>query len=128
MLSCEGLDELNTLLDKIESKRIFLLFYANLIDGKSWCPDCVAAKPIIDDNMKYLEKNSDTFITVYVGDKPTWKDPEHVLRHDDRFKVTGVPTLMLYKTDKRLVEPECQNGDLIKNLFLYKDENITSKL
>ena len=129
IFSCETIEELNKLLNTIKSQRIFLLFYASLIKGKSWCPDCIAADPIIDRNMKYLNlnDNNDTFITVYVGDRATWKDSNHILRHDSRFNVTGVPTILLYDNNKkqRLVELECHNTNLVRNLF---QGNLESKL
>ena len=104
-----------------DSKRIFLLFCGNEKDGKSWCPDCVAAKPIIEKNYEYL-KAGDTFITVFVGDLPTWKNKQHPLRIDDKFKVTGVPTLFLYKSQQRLVEPQCADTNLVKMLFEGDDD------
>ena len=47
--SCEGHVALNEILKEFKDKssRIFLLFFGNEKDGKSWCPDCAAAKPII---------------------------------------------------------------------------------
>eukprot|EP01084_Bolivina_argentea_P312308 540685_1 len=72
IVSVEGIDELNKLLKEYENKkekkdRIFLLFCGSIIEGKSWCPDCVVAKPIIDDNLHELNTKSDLFVTVYVG-------------------------------------------------------------
>lgn len=116
--SCEGHDALSEILKESKDKasRIFLLFSGNEKDGKSWCPDCVAAKPIIQKNYEYL-KEGDLFITVYVGERDVWKDKTNIFRTDDNFKVTGVPTLLLYGTEKRLVEPQCANSNLIKMLF-----------
>ena len=71
--------------------------------------------------MKYLKK-TDTFITVYVGEKAEWKDKQNVFRTDKRFLVTGVPTLLQYNTQKRLVEPQCANSNLVKMLFEEDDD------
>ncbi|KAL3732731.1 thioredoxin-like protein Clot [Eucalyptus grandis] len=64
----------------------------------SWCPDCVRAEPVI---YKKLEASSDNIalLQAYVGDRPTWRNPQHPWRVDPRFKLTGVPTLMLWEDD-----------------------------
>ncbi|XP_030547380.1 thioredoxin-like protein Clot [Rhodamnia argentea] len=64
----------------------------------SWCPDCVRAEPVI---FKKLEGPSDNvaLLRAYVGDRPTWRNPLHPWRVDPRFKLTGVPTLMLWEDD-----------------------------
>merc|ERR1711933_209630 len=112
-----GIDALEKLLQRVSAKRIFLLFFANEIDGKSWCPDCVAAKPIIERNLKYLHPNNDTFVTVYVGEKAEWKNKKNIFRTDERFKVTGVPTLLQFGTDKRLVESQCEDDHMLQTMF-----------
>ena len=114
--SCTGAEELNKLLAACKSDRIFLLFCGNIVDGKSWCPDCVVAKPVIEANVKYLTKD-DTLITVYVGERAEWKNKDNVFRTDDRFKVTGVPTLLQFGTVQRLVEPQCANNNLVQMMF-----------
>ena len=119
--TCNGADELNELLAACKSERIFLLFCGNIVGGKSWCPDCVAAKPVIESNLKYL-KADDTMVTVYVGERAEWKDKNNVFRTDDRFKVTGVPTLLQFGTVQRLVEPQCANSNLVQMLFEGDDD------
>lgn len=124
IITCEGMKELNEILEKTETQRIFLIFYGSLIEDeqvsclyKSWCPDSVRAKPYIDNNIKYLNNDRDTLITVYVGQKKEWKNMNNVFRTDQRFKLKGVPTLLQYKTDKRLVVDECCNANHVKRLF-----------
>jgi hypothetical protein len=34
------------------------------------------------------------FIEIDVGDRATWRDPNHPLRVDPEFKLTGIPTLI----------------------------------
>ena len=125
VLSCEGMDALNKLLNEIKSKNIFLLFCGNEDEnGNSWCPDCVVAKPKIKKAMNVLKDEKDwTFITVYVGERAIWKDKKNPFRTDERFKVSGVPTLLLYKTQKRLVEGEIKEASA-KMLFedAYDDD------
>ncbi|KDP43426.1 hypothetical protein JCGZ_16713 [Jatropha curcas] len=64
----------------------------------SWCPDCVRAEPVI---YKKLEASSDdiALLRAYVGDRPTWRNPQHPWRVDSRFKLTGVPTLVSWEND-----------------------------
>ncbi|XP_027916217.1 thioredoxin-like protein Clot [Vigna unguiculata] len=64
----------------------------------SWCPDCVRAEPVI---YKKLEASSDdiALLRAYVGDRPTWRNPQHPWRVDPRFKLTGVPTLIRWEND-----------------------------
>ncbi|KRT83235.1 hypothetical protein AMK59_3172, partial [Oryctes borbonicus] len=64
-------------------------------DGKSWCPDCVRAQPII---YKALEKAdpSTVFVYVEVGDRPFWKDPKCPFRTDKRTKLLVLPTLVRF--------------------------------
>ena len=116
--SCEGHIALNEILQesKDKSSRIFVLFFGNETDGKSWCPDCVAAKPIIQKNYQYL-KSGDLFVTVFVGKRDVWKDKTNVFRTDHNFKVTVIPTLLLYGTERRLVDPQCANPNLVKMFF-----------
>ncbi|GMY22337.1 thioredoxin-like protein Clot [Fagus crenata] len=64
----------------------------------SWCPDCVRAEPVI---YKKLETGSDdvALLRAFVGDRPTWRNPQHPWRVDSRFKITGVPTLVRWEND-----------------------------
>ncbi|MED6206485.1 hypothetical protein PIB30_027142 [Stylosanthes scabra] len=64
----------------------------------SWCPDCVRAEPVI---YKKLEASPDdiALLKAYVGDRPTWRNPQHPWRVDSMFKLTGVPTLIRWEND-----------------------------
>ncbi|XP_040989021.1 thioredoxin-like protein Clot [Juglans microcarpa x Juglans regia] len=64
----------------------------------SWCPDCVRAEAVI---YKKLETSSDdiALLRAFVGDRPTWRNPQHPWRVDSRFELTGVPTLVLWQND-----------------------------
>ncbi|KAL3615389.1 hypothetical protein CASFOL_041050 [Castilleja foliolosa] len=63
---------------------------------RSWCPDCVGAEPVI---LKKLEASPDNvaLLRAYVGDRPTWRNPEHPWRVDSSFKLKGVPTLIRWE-------------------------------
>lgn len=60
--------------------------------------DCVRAEPVI---YKKLEASSDdvALLRAYVGDRPTWRNPQHPLRVDSTFKLKGVPTLILWENN-----------------------------
>ncbi|XP_031394601.1 thioredoxin-like protein Clot isoform X1 [Punica granatum] len=61
-------------------------------------PYCVRAEPVI---YKKLEVSSDDVVLLraYVGDRPTWRNPQHPWRTDPRFKLVGVPTLIRWEND-----------------------------
>ncbi|KAL0463027.1 UNVERIFIED_CONTAM: Thioredoxin-like protein Clot, partial [Sesamum latifolium] len=57
---------------------------------------CVRAELVI---YKKLEASPDTvaLLWAYVGDRPTWRNPQHPFRSDSRFSLKGVPTLILWE-------------------------------
>jgi hypothetical protein len=58
----------------------------------------VRAEPVI---LKKLEALPDdvALLRAYVGDRPTWRNPQHPWRVDSRFKLNGVPTLISWEND-----------------------------
>ncbi|KAG6554165.1 hypothetical protein Mapa_004081 [Marchantia paleacea] len=96
-----GFDKFDAVLKAAEvqgSGPLLLLFLADRDSalGKSWCPDCVRAEPVIYRVVDGVEKPV-TLLRVYVGDRPTWRNPEHALRNDSRFALKGVPTLIKWE-------------------------------
>ena len=69
-----GLKELRSHLESVDAgkKNVYILFTGNKDqpEGKSWCPDCNDADPVIKENVKLLNEKSE-FITCFVGDRPT---------------------------------------------------------
>ena len=72
-----GYEELKTQMESLreneetKSKQIFVLYTGDKTEsGKSWCPDCVDAEPVIKCNLGLLDDNS-VFITCFVGDRET---------------------------------------------------------
>jgi hypothetical protein len=72
------IDNLETLLQTLKeqandkNKSIFLLFTGSKdSSGKSWCPDCNTADPIIEQVINEQTYDSDDylFITVFVGER-----------------------------------------------------------
>ncbi|EFJ07219.1 hypothetical protein SELMODRAFT_134020 [Selaginella moellendorffii] len=105
---------------------VLLLFLGDRIPsiGRSWCPDCVRAEPVI-----YKEVESAghkvTLVRVNVGDKPTWRDPAHPLRIDPRFRLTGVPTLIRWSSGTivdRLEDHEAHLADKVRRLVNTPDK------
>ncbi|KAK7301420.1 hypothetical protein RJT34_12284 [Clitoria ternatea] len=84
-----------------QNKANLILFLADKDPSTSlsWCPDCVRAEPVI---YKKLEASSDdiALLRAYVGDRPTWRNPQHPWRVEPRFKLTGVPTLIRWENDE----------------------------
>ena len=83
-----------------QNKANLILFLADNdpATSLSWCPDCVRAEPVI---YKKLEASPDdiALLRAYVGDRPTWRNPQHPWRVDPRFKLTGVPTLIRWENN-----------------------------
>lgn len=80
------------------------------------------AEPLI---LKKLEAspNEIALLKAYVGDRPTWRNPHHPWRVDPRFKLTGVPTLILWGNDAvtgRLEDHEAHREDKIEALVADK--------
>ncbi|KAL7638618.1 UNVERIFIED_CONTAM: hypothetical protein RMT77_011190 [Armadillidium vulgare] len=85
--------------------------------GKSWCPDCVVADPVINSVLDKLESEDVNFLYVSVGPRTFWKDQSNPFRTDLRTKLKSVPTLFKYGSSKRLEESQCSNQDLVEMLF-----------
>ncbi|XP_065663715.1 thioredoxin domain-containing protein 17 isoform X2 [Hydra vulgaris] len=118
-LACEGTEELFALIDEnSHASRIFVLFTGqeDPATGKSWCPDCVRADPVIEKCITKMNQD-DVFIYCVVGDRPTWKDPLSPFRTDPKLLLKAIPTLVKWNTHERLVEDQCANEELVSMLF-----------
>ncbi|KAF8937783.1 hypothetical protein BGZ47_008861 [Haplosporangium gracile] len=100
---------IGTAVEEHKDKDVFVYFYASIdpATGKSWCPDCVTAGPIIEEYFSKIDNA--VLIDAPVGDRPKWKDPNHFLRHDSVVKITAVPTLVHWSTKSQLVENDCED-------------------
>ncbi|KAG0041420.1 Thioredoxin domain-containing protein 17 [Gryganskiella cystojenkinii] len=118
IINLTSIDQLHQVADKAvadhPNKDVFVYFYASIdpATGKSWCPDCVTAGPIVQKHFSGLEDA--VFIDAPVGDRPTWKNPEHPLRHDKIIKISAVPTLVRWSTKSQLVENDCEDPIKLK--------------
>ncbi|XP_013778749.1 thioredoxin domain-containing protein 17-like [Limulus polyphemus] len=114
----EGYYSLMKELDQLgDDQSIFILFTGSKSsDGKSWCPDCVLAEPVIEEALKFADEEV-VFIVCEVGSRAYWKNIQNDFRMDDRLKIKCVPTLMKWRTQKRLEEAQCQDSNMLKMLL-----------
>jgi hypothetical protein len=90
--------------------RVFVYFFGRKENNVSWCSDCNNAWPIIQkflDDPELLNGQTDEFVLVDVGDRPTWKNPENEFRTDPDTKLIAVPTLIEWKKVTFLINLSC---------------------
>nr|CAH0104461.1 unnamed protein product [Daphnia galeata] len=119
-LKAEGFQEFQAILNDIASKKsedIFILFSGSKdTTGQSWCPDCVEAEPVIEKALESAPEDA-VFVYVGVGDKSFWKDSNCVFRTDSKTKLTCIPTLLKWGTNKRLLDNQCNKLDTVLMMF-----------
>ncbi|KAK8707218.1 hypothetical protein V6N13_058281 [Hibiscus sabdariffa] len=112
--------------DAPNNKANFILFLADKDPSTSlsWCPDCVRAEPVI---YKKLEATAwdVALLRAYVGDRPTWRNPQHPWRVDSTFKLTGVPTLVLWDSKNHGIAARLEDHEA--HLEHKTDELLSSK-
>ncbi|KAB5550189.1 hypothetical protein PHYPO_G00050960 [Pangasianodon hypophthalmus] len=114
-VSVHGYEEFCKAVAERKGKDVFVYFSGDKDEqGKSWCPDCVKAEPVVRGEMAHLPEGS-VFIYCQVGDRPYWKDPNNDFKKT--LKLTGVPTLLRYGTPQKLVEEQCFNANLVRMMF-----------
>lgn len=107
--------------EALNAKHTYLLFYASEdpSTGRSWCPDCVRAKPLIDALL--AKQTESTVLLVANVDRSSYKgNPEYSYRLDPRIELRCVPTLIRWQEGKKvqsLNDLQCQNEDLLEELF-----------
>ncbi|KAJ0413269.1 hypothetical protein BJY00DRAFT_297126 [Aspergillus carlsbadensis] len=89
----------------------FLAFLASVdpATGKPWCPDVVAALPVLHE--AFSAEHAPVVAFAEVGQKVEWRDPSNVFR--TKWKLSAVPSLVRFeavdgevKEVGRLVEAE----------------------
>ncbi|KAM4701401.1 thioredoxin domain-containing protein 17 [Discoglossus pictus] len=111
----QGYEEFSKEVEKHKGKAVFIYFSGSKnAEGVSWCPDCVKAEPVVRGELDNLPEGA-VFIYCQVGERPYWKDPNNEFKKN--LKLTGVPTLLKYKSPQKLVEEECLNAELVKMMF-----------
>ncbi|XP_004433300.2 PREDICTED: thioredoxin domain-containing protein 17 [Ceratotherium simum simum] len=110
-----GFEEFSRAVEQHKGKIIFAYFTGSKdAGGKSWCPDCVQAEPVVREGLKHVSEGC-VFIYCQVGERPYWKDPNNDFRKN--LKITAVPTLLKYGTPQKLVESECLQANLVEMMF-----------
>ncbi|KAH7643603.1 thioredoxin domain-containing protein [Dermatophagoides farinae] len=118
-ISIDDSQKLDNLIKENEDKKLILLFTGTKkANGKSWCPDCVVADPIIESVVKETTEDQNMiFATVMVGDLPSWKSSDNGFRKHPKFAINCVPTLVNVPLNIRLEEGGCADKTLVKKLF-----------
>ncbi len=107
--------------EAVNAKHTYLLFYAteNPQTGKSWCPDCVRAKPLIDSKLSQLTES--TALVIANVDRDAYRgNPSYPYRTDPRFEIQCVPTFIRWQDGKKvhaLNDLQCQNEDLVDDML-----------
>ncbi|CAG0918205.1 unnamed protein product [Notodromas monacha] len=98
------------------AKKTTFVLYTGSTDseGKSWCPDCVKAEPVIEETFKHAPAGT-RLVIVEVGERHEWKNPECPFRTER--KLNCVPTLAKLGTEKVLREAECADPELLSMLL-----------
>jgi thiol-disulfide isomerase/thioredoxin len=112
--------EFNTVVDEATSlaPKVFILFTGSKDPrtGKSWCPDCTRADPVIDKVMSEVGSSA-----VLVEAPVTREDLRGSGDYKSNAKVAlrCVPTLMDWANPKvRLDDSQSQNEDLVRELLV----------
>uniref|UniRef100_A0A1I8PC98 Thioredoxin domain-containing protein 17 n=1 Tax=Stomoxys calcitrans TaxID=35570 RepID=A0A1I8PC98_STOCA len=119
----KGYEEFKEKVAELETtgQYIFILFSGGKDEnGQSWCPYCVTAEPVIHDALTKAPKNSH-FIHVDVGQRAYWKDLNNPFRKDPNTNLVFVPTLLLWKSRKRIDSINCSKKDLVEMIFEADD-------
>ena len=86
--------------------------------GKSWCPDCVTAQPVVESTLEKEVKVPTNYLYVGVGDRSFWKDQSCIFRTSPLTKLKSVPTLFKWGCmENRLEEDKLFKPDMITMLL-----------
>uniref|UniRef100_A0AAA9T7N5 Thioredoxin domain-containing protein 17 n=4 Tax=Pecora TaxID=35500 RepID=A0AAA9T7N5_BOVIN len=73
-VSVSGYEEFMQVVEQHSDKTIFAYFSGSKdAEGKSWCPDCVQAEPVVREGLKHVGEGC-VFIYCQVGEKPYLKN------------------------------------------------------
>ncbi|KAH7348507.1 hypothetical protein BKA65DRAFT_427537 [Rhexocercosporidium sp. MPI-PUGE-AT-0058] len=90
------------------SKPSFVVVYASLMNGKSWCGDCRDAESFV--NSKFAS-GEDVVKVVYAGQRDEWRKQDNPWKAAP-FKITNLPTLVKFTAEgefEKLVEEDVYN-------------------
>ena len=101
-----------------QGKEVYCLFSGTKdANGKSWCPDCVTAEPVVRGCLKNMPEAA-VFLYCQVGERDYWKNKSNEFRVHPKLKLTRVPTLMRWGApNEKLVEENLFKPDMINMMF-----------
>ena len=112
------LKECEDLASKDGEKPLFLLFYGEKnSSGKSWCPDCTAAEPVIEEALSAIPTGC-ILLSSSVA-REAYRSPEYPYRTNPNIRLQCVPTLIKWQNGKvhaRLNDSQSQVFDLVREL------------
>lgn len=115
----DGYDAYIKALKENQGKILFTLFFGTKdTNGKSWCPDCRVAEPVIDKCLKKVPKES-VLIRCAVGQREIWRDPGNIFRKE--LNLRSIPTLTKEGTSRKLEEAQCADENLVQMFFEEED-------
>ena len=79
-----------------ERSQVLIIFSAGPVPEESWCPVC---RLVVPPAQHLSEQIGYSVLRVNVGDRPTWKDPEHPFRTAPDLQLQYVPTLLWAAAD-----------------------------
>merc|ERR1739848_740470 len=96
-----------TSLAEVKAANADLVLFTGAVNpdtGVSWCPDCVSADRVIEKFIENSEYAGVSMVKCHVP-RSCWKAPDCVYKNEPSLKLTSVPTLLLWKDNKkRLIE------------------------
>lgn len=114
-------NEFNSFIDEITQEYsdspLFLLFSGEKINGRSWCPDCVRAEPIIITTLEEYSPNA--VLVVFSVVREQYKTPTFEYRVNPIISLKCVPTLHKWKDGASVAsldDNQCQDIRLVKEL------------
>ena len=103
---------------KTSNKPLYILFTGSkALSGKSWCPDCEVAEPLILSVLSSIEVGC--VILRCLVDREPYRNKEYPYRSNKLLNISCVPTLMKWENNKciaRLNDMQSQDSTLIMEL------------
>jgi len=92
----------------------FIIFYASVVDGEMWCPDCRRVESFVKNT--FSETGPDGLV-VYVGTRSQWKTPHNAYRQEP-LKISNIPTIIKVQNGKEVGRLGDDN-EIIKDLVTF---------
>ncbi|EDX16981.1 thioredoxin domain-containing protein 17 [Drosophila simulans] len=118
-----GFKEMENLIKLYENQRspIYIYFYGEKDkEGRSWCPDCVAAEETIMSAFRNHAPADCLILVVDVGSREFWIGKDNMFRKPP-YSVEGIPTLIRWKGVERLDGDQLLKSSLLELFFEETD-------